>query len=669
MFAWICWWVLFSKGLASATHEAFARPGLLLAVLAITILSAGFHEFGHAAATRRGGATPGVMGVGLYLIWPAFYTDVTDSYRLGRGGRLRTDLGGLYFNAIVAVATVGVWWATHYDAILLLVASQLLQMVRQLLPLVRFDGYHVLADLTGVPDLFQRIGPTLKALLPWTKRDPAVGALKPWARVVITAWVLTVVPVMVAVLGLLVLTLPRLVGTALASAEAQREALVAAAGAGDVLDLLARAVSLLVVLLPVVAIAYLLARLARRLGGETLRRTRGRPVRRGAAALVAIALVAGLAWSWWPSEERYRPVQAYERGTITEAVTLARPPTGFSEGNEGSGTVVLPAGADLPTRSDPQLAAVLVPHEGGSRVSTESDTASGASDTATTDAGTSDPTAGSDPDETAPDSSPGDLQNGEVAEAPEGTWVFPFDEPLAPDEGDTQAMAVTTTDGSATYDVAFALIWADGSEPVDTTNEAYAFASCSECVAVAISFQVVLVIGEGAPLAPQNIAAAVNYECSSCLSYALAVQLFVTLEGPLSDAATSELEDLWAEMLEYAEDIGEVPLDEMQDQLSEFEGQILDIVEADQGPLTPQPTPSQSSSPTGSVSPSGTSSPSSSPTSSTAPSSEPSAPSATPSDGASSVAPTPTTAPSQSTPSASPRSSTPTPTGSPAATP
>ncbi|MGA8256482.1 MAG: hypothetical protein WB767_07900, partial [Nocardioides sp.] len=151
-FAWITWWILFEKGLASATHEAFARPGLLLAVLAITVFSAGFHEFGHAAAARRGGATPGVMGAGLYLVWPAFYTDVTDSYRLGRGGRLRTDLGGLYFNAIIAVATVGVWWATGYDALLLLVATQLLQMLRQLLPIVRFDGYHVLADLVGVPD-------------------------------------------------------------------------------------------------------------------------------------------------------------------------------------------------------------------------------------------------------------------------------------------------------------------------------------------------------------------------------------------------------------------------------------------------------------------------------------------------------------------------------------
>jgi len=142
-FAVVCWWVSFRKGLASAAYDAFERPGLLILVFAVTIVSAGFHEFGHAAAARYGGATPGVMGFGLYLLWPAFYTDVTDSYRLGRGGRLRTDLGGLYFNAIVAVAITGVWLWQQYDALLLVVATQIIQMIRQLAQLVRFDGYHV----------------------------------------------------------------------------------------------------------------------------------------------------------------------------------------------------------------------------------------------------------------------------------------------------------------------------------------------------------------------------------------------------------------------------------------------------------------------------------------------------------------------------------------------
>ena len=128
------WWVLFVKGLASAAHQAFDRPGLLATVFAVTVLSAGFHEFGHAAAARRGGAAPGVMGAGIYLVWPAFYTDVTDSYRLGRGGRLRTDLGGLYFNAITALAVAGVWWVSRDDAWLLVVATQILQMIGRLTP-------------------------------------------------------------------------------------------------------------------------------------------------------------------------------------------------------------------------------------------------------------------------------------------------------------------------------------------------------------------------------------------------------------------------------------------------------------------------------------------------------------------------------------------------------
>ncbi|MBV8217404.1 MAG: hypothetical protein JO325_02990, partial [Solirubrobacterales bacterium] len=70
-FIGVFWFVLFDKGVASATAEAFHDPGLLLLVFALAVASAGFHELGHAAACRYGGATPGGMGMGLYLVWPA----------------------------------------------------------------------------------------------------------------------------------------------------------------------------------------------------------------------------------------------------------------------------------------------------------------------------------------------------------------------------------------------------------------------------------------------------------------------------------------------------------------------------------------------------------------------------------------------------------------------
>src|SRR3954470_10234817 len=284
-FALVCWWVFFAKGLASATYEAFQHPGLLLLVIAVTTLSAGFHEFGHAAAARYGGATPGAMGAGLYVIWPAFYTDVTDSYRLGRGGRLRTDLGGLYFNAIVAVAVAGAWMATRYDALLLVVATQILQMLRQLTPLVRFDGYHVLADLTGVPDLFHRIKPTLLGLLPWRWGHPDTTVLKVWARAVVTVWVVVVVPALLAALALMVLALPHVLATAWVKLQAEQQQLATTWGDGDVTASLARMIAIAAVALPILGTFVILTRTLRRASVSVWRRTAGRPALRGLSVL------------------------------------------------------------------------------------------------------------------------------------------------------------------------------------------------------------------------------------------------------------------------------------------------------------------------------------------------------------------------------------------------
>jgi putative peptide zinc metalloprotease protein len=547
-FAAVAGWVLFAEGLAAATAQAFGNPALFLALVVLTVLSAGFHEFGHAAAARYGGATPGAMGVGFYLFWPAFYTDVTDSYRLGRAGRVRTDLGGLYFNALVVLASFAVWWLTGWHAVLLLVAAQLLQMVRQLAPLLRFDGYHVLADLTGVPDLYQRIGPILRGLVPGRWHQPEATALKTWARVVVIAWVLVVVPLMVASLLLMVLALPRLLGTAWASLQRQAGLLSDAFDNGDVLGVLARLLGVVAVLVPVLGIGYVLVRLVRRTALGVWRRTDGRPVRRGIAVLLAAALVAGLAWAWWPAGDRYRPVQAWEGGTVLDAVPAASG-SALQEGSRGTATTLWPEDAGpLPTADDPALAMVLVP---------------AAATTTRADHG-------------GVDGGPGT-----PAEGPP-TWVFPFDRPLPPGDGDNQALAVNTTDGSVAYDVSFALVWADGGTALNR-NEAYAFAGCTGCRTVAVAFQVVLLLGSVDVVVPQNLSVAVNYSCVECVTYALATQLVVTVPGPLSDTAAGELAAVWEDLRAFGERIEGVPLAELRNRLTEFEERILAVVREDAG--------------------------------------------------------------------------------------
>jgi putative peptide zinc metalloprotease protein len=609
-----CWWVLMVKGLASATHDAFANPGLLLLILLVTVLSAGFHEFGHAAAARRGGATPGAMGTGLYLIWPAFYTDVTDSYRLGRGGRLRTDLGGLYFNAIVAVAILAIWWATGYDALLLVIVTQLLQMVRQLLPLVRFDGYHILADATGVPDLFQRIKPTLFSLLPWRRKDPAAQALKPWARAVVTLWVLVTVPLLLFSMVLMVLSLPRLLGTAWASTQRQYAMLSSSLGDGDLLDASLRVLAIAAVALPVLAVLYILLRLGRQVLTGLWQKTRGNALRRGIALIAIAAVLAGLTWAWWPGGESYRPVQPYERGTLADATTAVFPAAaspGMREGQAGRTVALWPEGARKPTRDEPQLSLVLVPRQTG----------------ASADAG--------------------------PAAAP--SWVFPFDRPAAPEEDGNQSLAVNTTDGSVVYDVAFALVWADDGTDVQTRNEAYAFASCADCSAVAVGFQVVLIVGQTDVIVPENLSAAANVNCLRCLTYALADQLVLTLEGPLSTDGTARLNELWQQIADFGRNLQQVPLSEIQGRLNAFKQQIMDVIKSDPtarpgSPAGPAATPAT----TPSAAPSSTPS-SAGPTPGSTPSSSPGA--TRPAGGSTATAPAP--APTGGTPASGPETATP----------
>lgn len=548
-------WVLFEKGLASATHQAFDRPGLLLLVFAVTVLSAGFHEFGHAAACRYGGATPGAMGTGLYLVWPAFYTEVSDSYRLGRGGRVRVDLGGLYFNAMFAVAMFGVWAATGWDALLLIIAAQVLQMIRQLAPFVRFDGYHVLADVTGVPDLYFHIKPVLLGLLPHRWGRPEGKLLKPWARAVVSLWVLLVVPLLLLSLAMMVLALPRVLATGWVSLGRQWDTLGHEWLQGDPAGVGVRILSVLAICLPLLGTVYLLARVLRRTTRSVWRSTRGRPLRRAIAVLVAASLAAGLAWAWWPGGDRYRPIRPDDRGTLLDAFpaagTSATKAPGLREGQVGATRTIWAASSTPPTRETPRLALVLLPRPGS---------ASG-------------------------DAAP---------------WVFPFDPPDAPRTGDNQALAVNTRDGSTVYDVAFALVWADG-DSVTTRNEAYAFASCTGCRTVAVGFQVVLVIGQAHVVAPQNISAAVNYSCMDCVTYALAQQLVVTLPDGLSEEATRRLDLLWEQVLAFGAHLEDVPLDEVRARLATFESAVLQIVRAETGAV-----PGASSSAAAQPSPSGT---------------------------------------------------------------
>src|SRR4051794_13831114 len=465
-FVAVCWFVLVHQGVASATAEAFHSPELLLLVFVLGVASAGFHELGHASACRYAGGTPGGMGVGLYMVWPAFYTDVTDAYRLPRRDRLRVDLGGLYFNAIISVATLGVWELGRHDALLLLVGLQLLMMVKNLSPVIRSDGYHVLADATGIPDLYAHIGPTLRRLIPWRRREPS--ALTGRARLLVTVWVLVVTPVLLAMLLGAVLLLPRLITTAWDSGHV----IAARIPRQGAVGVLASLLQLFALSLPAVGSILVTQRLARGALAKGWLWSDGRPLRRAAVVAVAAGVACTAGWAWWPAGQ-YQAIQPYEHGTLA----------GFIQSPTEAARPIDPVRVALtPGR---HLAVAMIPVGGATRAHPAFFFVPGR------------------------DGRPGVG----ILDVNGHSTAFPFQLPGPPRPGDTQALAVNTTDGTVVYRVAYAVITVQDGAPVTNTNAAYALADCKACAAVAVSFQVVLVVGTSKNIAPINAAAAVNYDC------------------------------------------------------------------------------------------------------------------------------------------------------------
>lgn len=313
------WWLFVEHGVAQGVRETLLNPSLFLAMFGVVVASAFFHEVGHATGLRYGGGEPGVMGAGVYLAFPAFYTDVTDAYRLSKGGRLRTDLGGVYFNALFMLATAGVYFATGFEPLLALILVQHIEIAHQFLPFLRLDGYYVVADAVGVPDLFTRIGPILRSMLPGRKGDPRVTALKPWVRFFVTAWVLVVVPFLIVNLVLLLVHLPRFVGTGADSMEQQAAAMRDGFSDGNVIGGAGALLQALILLLPFAGIAYTLVKLGLRIARRSWAWSAESYARRVLVLAGGTAFVALLAWAWLPGKQ-YRPIQPGERGTFTDFV-------------------------------------------------------------------------------------------------------------------------------------------------------------------------------------------------------------------------------------------------------------------------------------------------------------------------------------------------------------
>ncbi|MFV0296992.1 MAG: HlyD family efflux transporter periplasmic adaptor subunit [Hyphomicrobiaceae bacterium] len=120
------------------------------------------HELGHAYTATRLGVRVNTMGVAFIVMMPVLYTDVTDSWRLRRRReKLAIDAAGMIVELSLAGMALLLWaflpdGPVRSAAYLTAAVSLFMGLAINLNPLMRFDGYYLLADALNIPNLLGR---------------------------------------------------------------------------------------------------------------------------------------------------------------------------------------------------------------------------------------------------------------------------------------------------------------------------------------------------------------------------------------------------------------------------------------------------------------------------------------------------------------------------------
>lgn len=142
-------------------RNAFSFEGVITYIIALIFVKV-LHELGHAyQAVSRGLKVP-TIGVAFIVLFPLLYTDTTDVWRLrNRQDRVMVDLGGIFVELSLAVYSTLLWCflpdGSARDAMFAVATtSWFFSLLVNLNPLMRFDGYYLLADSLGVHNLQPR---------------------------------------------------------------------------------------------------------------------------------------------------------------------------------------------------------------------------------------------------------------------------------------------------------------------------------------------------------------------------------------------------------------------------------------------------------------------------------------------------------------------------------
>jgi putative peptide zinc metalloprotease protein len=121
------------------------------------------HEFGHGLSCKRFGGEVHEMGLLFLCLSPAMFCNVSDAWTLpNKWHRIVISFAGIYVELVIASIATFVWWNTPSQpfvnnmALSLMVVCSVSTVVFNANPLMRYDGYYVMADWLEIPNLREK---------------------------------------------------------------------------------------------------------------------------------------------------------------------------------------------------------------------------------------------------------------------------------------------------------------------------------------------------------------------------------------------------------------------------------------------------------------------------------------------------------------------------------
>jgi putative peptide zinc metalloprotease protein len=146
--------------------QTLASMWLVLGVVKV------IHEFGHGLSCKAFKGEVHEMGLLFLCLSPCLYCNVSDAWILpNKWKRIVISFAGIYVELMIAAISTFVWWNSvsqpllHSLSLYLMVVCSISTVIFNGNPLMRYDGYYVLADWLEIPNLREQSNRYLKNLV------------------------------------------------------------------------------------------------------------------------------------------------------------------------------------------------------------------------------------------------------------------------------------------------------------------------------------------------------------------------------------------------------------------------------------------------------------------------------------------------------------------------